>query len=268
VHTAGRGSAEPALREGAACQGSRVTSIEEARAAALVSLRYSGVPLVEVVGALEPKDGGRLLVVIDGAVEALKHLITITRPTFAAVTPVAHDEFSVHLAGTPWVALSVSTQEAWDEADEADDEDRGEHGFDPEVRALLEGAIPQIAEATPIGDHRSVHWPHDALVGWLNAHHPDFADKLNGHDPQSALWDLASDLQNTLKAAHAAAMRRDAATWAAQIDAADPVPPGASKPVLRDIAWRHMRIIDERCATKVAVEGIVVELATIARSRG
>src|SRR5665648_62061 len=178
-------------------------------------------------------------------------------PNVAAFTPGDDEGFSIHLIGAVWVVAALVTEAALDSMDEdeaASPNDDVE--MDAEVRTLLEQAIPAIAESTPVGDHRTVHWSNDALIDWLREHRPDLMDRLKGHGAQMQLWDFAAQLQNALRVAHASAMRRDAAHWATEVAAANPIPPKATKPVLRDIAWRHMQTVDGRCATKVAVEGI------------
>ena len=247
-----------------------MTSIEQTRAAVIEALHAAGVTTVDVEGALESKDGGRLIVLVDGAVETMKGLIASTHPMFAALTPVFRDEFSAHLVGSAWIAVSVTTPEAWN-AEDDDEEDESDlpapmpfEPVDPQLWSRVDEAVATLAASIPISDHRTVGKARDLLAEHLSEHGPELADLLRGYPGIRLLQEAAEELQRGLKDAHTTAMHRDARAWAERIYSESPIPAQSRRPVFREAAYRYMNRIDAACATRIATEAIADELEAVA----
>jgi len=248
-----------------------MTTVEQIRCAIVDAVRAAGVTVVDaVIGVAAPEDQyGTVLVAIDGAeVTTVRALVDAMHPQVALTAPGDESGFTLHLVGSVWLVVSLITQEELGEMEQRHagrDDEQGDGEVDAELWAAVDEAIAHLAETVSIGDHRTVHVTRALITEHLAERHPELAEQFRTYRGDSAVWEAANRLQTALKDTHAAAMRRDARTWAEQVYEANPVAGNASRASLRDAAWRHMKRIDEVCATKVATEPVALALEDVAR---
>lgn len=248
-----------------------MTTVEQTRDAIVGAVRAAGVTVIDaVVGVAAPEDQyGTVLIAIDGAeVTTVRALADALHPQVALTALGDESGFTLHLVGSVWLVVSLITQEELGEMEQRHagrDDEQGDGEVDAELWAAVDEAIAHLAEAVPIGDHRTVHATRALITNHLAQQHPELAESFRTYRDDNAVWEAANRLQTALKDTHAAAMRRDARPWAEQVYAANPVAGNASRASLRDAAWRYMKRVDEVRATKVTTEPVALALEDVAR---
>ncbi|MBD8059017.1 hypothetical protein IC607_08555 [Cellulomonas sp. JH27-2] len=231
----------------------------------------NSIRVVRSMSVSAPDGAAHMIVALDNdAVATTTELIVGLAPRLMILEPHDPEGFQAHVVSDHWLRVVYLTPAALDAAiadAEAplDDETSGER--DEATTAKLRFIAEAVAAEIPLSDHGGATELARRFRERVERELPaDGARILESN--RYVVWEHAADILATLKDRHGGALHTDAATYAAEIFAAEgPFAGKVTRPVLRDVAYRHMKRLDPTCTTKASIESIVLELAGLIDAR-
>ena len=225
------------------------------REAVARELRAAGIAVIEVASAEPPEQGGTVWISLGPqAVADTVALVRAWSPRVALLDEMDPDSedsgFILYAVADTWLEVICRVRD-----DEGDDP---RADVEAEAAQWSQRLLERVGEGTVELEHGSDQGLRDAIVGELLAERPDAS-----HDLQVLVqgYDRVSLIKRRLRDLHTRDFRDQAQAYADAIRAAGKMPAHANKTVLRDVVYAYMQVRDPGCASKQAVESIVLALA-------